>query len=771
MKENISGEEARALGTNMLALSPRRCAVRASVRFSVRLLLLFVLFHTPFALSQVSNTSAPGAPGSDAHWEDAGKEAVGTSASLVSKVWFTLRGGAMTEVFYPTIDRANVQKLELIIVHAQTGTVETESADTISSVVPDKDSLSFTQTNTARSGEYRITKRYTIDPERNVILIRIRFEGNLKRRENDYQLFVYYDPSLNNSGMHDTGWIEGEAFLSSDGDVSSALIVQEGLYDKPSSGFMRTNSNFSSMTNGFLGMSDGLTQLRSLPAGSFPRELKRFDRAESGNIVQVGELSRLGIEKEYCCQPYTLALAFGRTSAEALDAARASLSKGFEACEFEYRQGWRSYLRTVRRVGRRYEPQFRMAAMLLKAHEDKTYRGAMVASLSAPWGGGPNANEPNVGGYHTVWARDLYQVATAFVALGDRPAANRALDYLFKVQQRPDGGFPQNSWLDGPAAGGGLQLDEVAYPLVLAYQLGRTDGETWTKHVRPAADFLVRHGPATPQERWEEESGYSPSTIAAEVAGLVCAAEIARRNRDLTAAENYLRVADEWARNVERWTATTTGPHRRHQYYLRISDDDDPNDGAPLEINSNGGTYDEREIVDAGFLELVRLGIRRADDQLILKSLDVVDRLLRVETPNGPAWYRYNRDAYGERPDGGPYDARSGRGRLWTLLTGERGQYELALGHRAVAVRLLDAMLNFSNDGLMIPEQVWDKSESPRPGLRFGEGTGSATPLAWASAQFIRLAVNLQSGRNLDTPEIVAARYARGRTPNRRGTR
>lgn len=709
--------------------------------------------------AQTTNNVAPGAPGGDAQWESAGKVGVGTSATLDSKVWFTLGGGALTEVYYPTVDTANVQKLELIIVHAQTGRVETETRDTISQVVPDKDSLSFTQINTTRSGEYKITKNYTIDPQRNVVLIRVQFQGHFKRRENDYQLYVYYDPSLNNSGMHDTAWTEGKALLASDGDKASALIVQKSLYDDESPGFMRSKPNFSVTTNGFLGINDGLTQLQKEPRKAFLRELVQYKRAENGNVVQVGELARPPIEKEHCCQPYTLALGFGKTPGEALNAAQASLKKGFETCEAEYKKGWRDYLKTIRKVGLKYQAQFNMAAMILKAHEDKTYRGANVASLSVPWGGGENANEPNVSGYHTVWSRDLYQVATAFVAMGDRAAAERALNYLFTVQQKADGSFPQNSWLDGRPAGGGLQMDEVAYPLILAYQLGRMDKETWSKHVKPAADFILSKGPFTPQERWEEEAGYSPSTIAAEVAGLVCAAEIARRNGDEASAKTYLATADEWARKVEWWTATTNGTYGDKNYYIRISDDDDPNDGARLEINSNGGTYDEREIVDAGFLELVRLGIKRAHDPLIANSLAIVDKVIQVKTPNGAAWYRYNHDAYGERNDGGRYDARAGRGRLWTLLTGERGQYELARGLKVLARRRLDAMMNFANDGMMIPEQVWDRRENNSPGFRFGEGAGSATPLCWSMAQFIRLAVNLQEGRNLDTPSIVAVRY------------
>jgi glucoamylase len=746
-------------------------------------LLCALLTHaqTPHAQTPDGGPAAPGAPGKDARWEGAGKQGVGTSATAASKVWFTLRGGALTEVYYPTVDKANVQKLELIIVHAQTGTVETETGDTTSRVVPGKDALSYTQINTAKSGEYEIVKEYTADPERNVVLIRIGFRGHFKRRENDYQLFVYYDPSLNNSGMHDTAWTEGDALLASDGDVASALVVKDSFLDLKESlarlraqaqaeGFTVANPNFSLMTNGFLGVSDGLTQLRGPPPAAFPRTINAFGRARDGNVVQVAELSPPAIEREYCCQPYTLALGFGKTTDEALSAARASLKKGFDACRAEYEKGWRDYLKTLRRVRPKYRRQFNAAAMVLKAHEDKTFRGAMIASLSIPWGGGSNANEPNVGGYHLVWSRDLYQVATAFYALGDKASAGRALNYLFTVQQKEDGSFPQNSWLDGRPFWGSLQLDEVAYPLVLAYQLGRTDKETYVKHVRPAADFIIRNGPSTPQERWEEESGYSPSTIAAEIAGLVCAAEVARRNDDQTSAALYLAAADEWARSVERWTATRNGKHGGGSYYLRLTTDGNPDDGSPLELNNGAGSFDEREVVDAGFLELVRLGVKRADDALVAKSVAVIDKVIRVETPNGASFYRYNHDGYGEMDDGRPwnFDGKyTGQGRLWALLAGERGEYELARGLRRSALRRLDAMQGFANEGLMIPEQVWDKPHSPRPDLRIGEGTGSATPLAWSMAQFIRLAASIEANRNLLLPDIVAARYTKQTPPPR----
>jgi glucoamylase len=694
---------------------------------------IMMSFTCSGSFGQAAKSNAPGAPGNDAHWPSAAKNGFGTANTLSSKVWFTLHGGVMTEAFYPRLDVPNTQTLQLVVV-GESGT-ETESEDMEHRLeILDSRSLAFRQVNTARNGAYTITKTYVTDPLRPTILIYISFAT---RGNTPYSLYVYYDPSLNNSGRHDTAWTKGQALVAADAGVASAMISSAG---------------FAEMTSGYLGTSDGLLQLR--------KELRittACDRAENGNVVQVARIPK--------ATAFTLALGFGGNTNEALRNARMSLSKGFAKTRRDYEASWHEYHRSLAlptalpHLDAKYESQLRMAAMVLSALEDKTYRGAMIASPSVPWGGGPNANEPTASGYHTVWSRDLYHVATAFQAIGDKAAARRALDYLFRVQQKPDGSFPQNAWIDGRPIGRGLQMDQVAFPLVLAYQLGRTDRNTWLNHVKPAADFIVRHGPYTGQERWEEESGYSPSTIAAEIAGLVCGARIATLNRDQASADRYLKRADEWAINLERWTATAMGPHANGSYYLRITDNPDPHDGARFEINSGGGIHDEREIVDAGFLELVRLGIKAADDPLIHRSLAVVDRLIKIDTPNGAGWYRYNHDAYGERPDGRPYDGRAGLGRLWVLLTGERGEYDVARGDRDEARKRLNAMIAFANDGLMLPEQVWDRVEAPRKDLAFGEGTGSATPLAWSMAQFLRLAINAQTGHNTETPALVAERY------------
>ncbi len=699
---------------------------------------------------------AAGGPGLDAQWQSAGKQAVGTSAASDSKVWFTLANGMLTEVFYPQVDTANVNALQFIVVDPRTKTARTERDDANHRVVSlKKDSLTFQQINTAKSGEWKITKTYITDPKRPVVLIQVEFETKTPGLE----LYIYFDPSINNSGMDDRGFARQRSLVAVEKNIAAALLASTKLED---------------LTAGYFGSSDPLTALRSF--GKIPNA----DRsAGSGNVVLAAKVAKPA--------SFTLALGFGENEKQAERAAAASLKLGFARLRAEYDGQWKKYALSLPEIDGIYRDQFVMAAMVLKAQEDKTYPGASVASLSTPWGGGINGNNVT-SGYHLVWSRDLYHVATAHMALGDKAAALRSLDYLFKYQQREDGSFPQISWLDGRTVGDSIQLDEVSYPLILAYQLGRTDKKTYENHIKRSADYIAKTGPRTQQERWEEEAGYSPSTIAAEIAGLVCAAEIARINGDKDAAERWLAKADEWESNVEKLTATTTGKYGDGNYYLRLTANGDPDAGDKIELNNGAGTFDEREIVDAGFLELVRFGIKRADDPLIVRSLKVVDEKLRVQTPFGDGFYRYNNDGYGETFDGKRWNWDAtwrGKGHLWVLLTGERGQYELAKCPESDAGPLdrtpsakdreclrpaemrLKTMLGMTGEALMLPEQVWSRREIPTtpdlqfmPPLTFGKGTGSATPLAWSMSQFIRLAVNIKAGHNLETPDIVYRRYA-----------
>jgi glucoamylase len=691
----------------------------------------FFLFCLASVAPTVQGQVAPGAPGTIPTWTPGSKEAVGTAVSTDSRVWFTLQGGILTEVYYPRLDTADVRSLEFAVSDGKT--VWIESKDLLHSLSEiDENALAYRQTSSDPAGRFQITKTYATDPHRDTLLIDVTFSGSTA-----YSLYVLYRPSLKNSGYGNTGYSDGDALVAEKTGAASVLL---------------NSSGFKQMTSGFAGSSDGYTDLLLHHQIAWS-----YARAENGNIVQTAKVEGAR---------FTLALGFGATTAAAVQNARASLKSGFASVTADYTKGWNEYARTLRHVDSRYTRQFHRAVMTLKAHEDKTFPGAMIASMSIPWGFAVRADSPDVGGYHLIWARDLYEVATAMLAAGDRAAAERALDYLFNVQQKPDGSFPQNSWLDGKPYWTALQMDEVSYPMILAWQLGKGDPDTWQHHVRPEAEFVALHGPATQEERWEEVSGYSPSTIAAEIAGLVCAADIARKNGANDDADRYLKTADDWAGNLENWMVTKTGhlggPLAAEGYYIRIDNNTDPNDGYQLDVRNGGGTWDERDVIDAGFLELVRLGVRRADDPAIERSLKVIDSTIRVQTPGGPSFRRYNHDGYGETLFGGPWTGQ-GIGRIWPIFTGERGEYEVARGRDAT--NYLDAMLNFANPGGMIPEQVWDQADPTESGFVFGSGTGSATPLAWSMAQFIRLVVCIDEKRIVDQPAVVAEHFLKQNSP------
>jgi glucoamylase len=669
---------------------------------------------------------APGAPGETPSWTAASKEGVGTSMTTESKVWFTLGGGILNEVYYPRVDVADSRTLEFAVSDGKRLLIESRDMRHGIERLDDR-SLVFRQTSRDSTGRVRITKTYVTDPDRNTLLIDVTFTGSAGDR-----LYVLYHPALGNTGSGDTASTESGALVAHEGEIASALLSSGG---------------FAETSNGFAGVNDGYEDLM------LNRRLTtKYARAVGGNIVQAARIANP--------VRFTLALGFGSTPDSAVAAARGSLRTGFAAARTKYSKGWHDYLAPLVKVDPAYQKQFDLAAMVVRAHEDKTYRGAIIASMSIPWGFAISSEKPNVGGYHLVWARDLYEAATSLMVAGDSATARRALRYLFDVQQKPDGSFPQNSWLDGKPYWTSQQMDENSYPAVLAWQLGVTDGETWAKHVRPAAEYVMERGPVTQQERWEEVSGYSPSTIAAEIAGLVCASELAQINGAQADADRYLAKANEWAANVEKWMVTHTGhlggDLAQRGYYMRIDNNEDPNDGYDLDVHNGGGVWDERDVVDQGFIELVRLGIRPANDSVIVNSLKIIDSTIRVQTPNGPTFYRYNHDGYGETWFGGPW-LGEGVGRIWPIFAGERGEYEVARGGDPSLY--LRAMMGFANAGGMIPEQVWDRPNPGHSDFDFGEGPGSATPLVWSMGQFMRLAVAAKEKRVVEQPSIVAEHF------------
>lgn len=720
--------------------------VTAGAAMSLPLALLAPVSGTAAA---APGTEAPGAPGASANWTTGDKQGLGTSVGRDSKVWYTLADGALSEVYYPSGDTANVRSLEFAVTDG-TSFVDRESADTTHTVrLVDPRSLTYQQVNTARSGRYRITKTYVTDPRRHTLLTRVRFEP---LAPGAYRLFTLYDPAIGNSSLHDTATRTGTgrraALLAGDGAVASALVA--------SSGFKRTSS-------GFVGTSDGWTDL----AADYRLDWD-YATATDGNVLQTGEIPlRAGYGPAAGpATTFDLALGFGPSASSAERTARTSLALPFSVRAADYQSGWHRYLKSLRPAPKaltgRLATQYNVSVMTVKAHEDKINPGAFIASLTLPWGFAANADEGGQG-YHKVWARDEYQQVSSLLAAGDRAAADRAVTWLFTRQQLADGTFPQTSKVDGTPVDFAVQLDQTAFPIILAWQAGRTDDATWAG-VRAAANALVARGPTTPQERWEETGGYSNTTIPDMIAGLVTASDIARRRGDTATAALWLGVADEWQRSIEKWLFTTTGPYGDHRYYIRIDDDGDPNDESERDFGNAAGVHLEKAVVDAGFLDLVRLGVKAPDDPYVAESLPETDASLAVDAPSGRVWHRYTFDGYGEQADGSPWalNTPGTKGRAWPLLSGERGEYEVANGRDGLPY--LRTMANTANEGYMIPEQVWDQPEpAPAPyGYRPGKATGSASPLAWAMAQYVRLARAIDAGHPVETPAVVARRYASG---------
>jgi glucoamylase len=518
---------------------------------------------------------------------------------------------------------------------------------------------------------------------------------------------------------------------------------------------------FSRLSCGYVGQSDGWTDL-----SSDYRMKWEFGRATDGNIALTGELD-LGDRREF-----TMGLAFGDGLHNAATTLLESLATPFAEHRERYADQWN---RSCRRIlplekaasdgGDLYHGSY----SLLLAHEDKTYPGAFIASLSIPWG--ESKSDDDRGGYHLVWTRDMVNTATGLLAAGNTETPLRALIYL-AVSQHADGGFSQNFWIDGEPYWRGVQLDEVAFPILLAWRLQRKGGlgnfDPYPMVMR-AASYLILHGPATQQERWEEISGYSPSTIASNIAALICAASFAREQGDGAAAIFLEEYADFLERHVEAWMVTTQGTlvPGSPRHYIRIHPVDvgdpcpveDPNRGVLALANRPPGSrwrFPGKEIVDGGFLELVRYGIRKADDPVVVDSLRVLDAVLKVDTPEGPCWRRYNNDGYGQREDGGSFTG-FGKGRAWPLLTGERGHYELAAGRDPGPY--LRAMEKFASPTGLLPEQVWDEPDRPDLHMYLGRPTGSARPLMWAHAEYVKLLRSVADDTVFDLVPEVAARY------------
>jgi glucoamylase len=698
---------------------------------------------------------APGWPGIAPRWTSSAKTGVGTALNLHSRVWFTLSHGILNEIYFPRVDQACIRDFGLLITDGREYFSEEKRHCTFENLPIEPGVPVFMLTNTSIDGRYRIEKEVLTDPWRNVVLQKIKFvplQGTLK----DYRLYGLLASHLANMGYGNTGWVgqyKGHPMLFAKHKSCSLALGCSVPWLKRSVGFA--------------GVSDGWNDLSQHFQMAW-----EYDRAENGNIALTGE-----IDLAACDGEFILALGFGQIWAEAAQQVISTMLTSYAATRSDYVTHWQHWQRTLRKLDDRPRKKdlYRASVAVLRSHESKDFLGGIIASLSIPWGF--NKGDEDLGGYHLIWPRDLVESAGGLLAAGAHDDALRVLHYL-EATQEADGHWAQNMWLDGRPYWNGLQMDETAFPILLVDLMRREsprcfgEQDRWWPMVRKAAAFIVANGPVTQQDRWEEDGGYSPFTLAAEITALLVAADLAEAMGQASRAEFLRENADTWNDNIERWTYAINSDLAHEVgvegYYVRITPPNGDGAASPLQgfVAIKNRATDPNvpavEIVSPDALALVRFGLRAPDDPRILNTIKVIDELLSVKLPYGVGWYRYNRDGYGEHEDGSPFDG-TGIGRPWPLLAGERAHYELAAGNVARAEELLGVIESSTGSTRLIPEQVWDRRAIPDRELFPGKASGSACPLVWAHSEYIKLRRSLVDGKVFDQAPQTVERYLKNK--------
>jgi glucoamylase len=700
-----------------------------------------------------NNTEAPGGPGVKARWTSSAKSGIGKALNAGSDIAFTLSHGIVNEVYYPREDIPCIRDMGMIVTDGDQFFSEEKRhthhrTDRMGDDVP-----AYSVINRCIHERYSIRKEILTDPLRNTFLQQTHFRPD---RSGAYHLYVQLAPHMNDRGDNNNGWTgayKGVQMLFAEG---GGLVVA-----------LACSAPWKKRSVGFVGSSDGWTDLSRHKAMQW-----EYGRATNGNIALTGEIDVPSSGE------FLLALGFGRNWEEAANHCRGSLLDGFGIAKKRYIQGWTTWLDQLRNVRGKY---YKVSASVLRVNEAKSFPGAVVASLSIPWG--QAKGDDDKGGYHLVWPRDLVECAGGFTALETKEDALRIVNYLMSTQ-REDGSWPQNMWLEGSSYWQGRQTDQTALPIILLNKcnqhavLERERLARYWPGIKKALHYLLLNGPYTYQDRWEEEMGFTPFTLAAVIAGLLAGADIAELNNEDSLAEYCRQTADNWNDMIEHWTYVTGTPLAAacgvDGYYIRINP---YHDVAAADLgdrcinlkNHSGESGRTRvaELISVDALALVRFGLRDAHDPRILNTIKVIDARLKVETAAGPCWHRYNNDGYGEDKSGNGYTgnayAGDGIGRLWPLLTGERAHYEIAAGHKDEAIRLLKAMDEFSNNGLL-SEQIWDSDDIPEKDLFKGKHSGSAMPLTWAHAEYIKLCTSIRDNVIFDMPRETRKRYLQNTT-------
>lgn len=740
---------------------------------------------------------APSGNYSPSRWTSGNKAAVG-SAHSPCPVWFTLTGGVVSEVYFPRIDMPQIRDVQLLVTDGHSFFHDGWRSYDVSYKAFAPGVPGYTMTCTAKDQPYQIVYEIITTANTSCLLINaqiIPLPAAPAGFAKSLRAYVLVAPHIDGSTEHNNGYVAqtgyGKVLLANRDDKWLAVGA---------------NVPFHKCSAAFSGVNDGWQDI----VGQRRLMTYEFNSAKDGPIALTGELD-LTKAKEF---KFTLCCAFGQdafdvakpspdiqipdTRSEAPGARNAlayGLGDDFDNFKKRYIADWKAAGAQLPAPNTKVVPHdsvreklYQMSRAVLLMHEDQTYDGAFVASASIPWG--ENTKDHEGGGYHLVWPRDMSQTIGALACAGEYEAALHGLRFL-ATSQKSDGSLFQNFLVDGTPTGQQLQLDEVSFPVMHAFRMHRA-GKLLNRFdplplVIGCAAAIIWRGPKTEGERWEEKRGYSPSTLASNIAALICAGvlvrELAHQESLAVFFEDY---ADFLERHLESWTTTRNGTpngiilHSGIQhYYIRISDQEDPETAQVGGSNGQPGCA-AKDMVDAGFLELVRYGIRGPKDKLIEDSVKVVDEVIsRTFAPaHGGSeqricFHRYNHDGYGQKDNGQgwknyPGDSGDGVGGPWPLLAGERAHYELARGGDPEFY--LRSFESFATETGLFPEQVWtnpvkDVILPDGTPLRLVPGgpTGAAVPLVWAHAEYVKLIHSLEN--KLTNKEVVdfipevAARY------------
>ncbi|THF87455.1 glucan 1,4-alpha-glucosidase [Deinococcus sp. KSM4-11] len=662
---------------------------------------------------------APGAPGMNPTWASSDKDFVTTSLGP-GRVWATLGHGVLNEVYWPSTGEPQLRDLTFYLLGEDGRWIDLKRERRYALSTPAPYLPLPTVVHTGE--DYTLTLEVLPDPLRDALLIRFDLTG-------PYRLGMIVSPHLDTNGRENVAWVDGALFAHQHRHVLCLTA------DVP----------LAMASAGIVGTSDGWQDLNAHGTLTWT-----YSKAGPGNVALSAALDGpAGV----------IALAFSNTARGAWTLARSGLAEGFDAAKREFLRAWSAWGKNLQFPAPTPElaslAQF--SATVLKMHEDRTFPGAIVASLSTPWGDSTDT----LGGYHLVWPRDATLAAFALIAADQLEDARRILARFIATQQQ-DGHWPQNNYPSGDPFWTGLQLDETAFPVLLAAklrELGTPEFPGTPEMVRRAVGFVARTGPTSDQDRWEENPGVNPFTLAVAIAALVAGAEWLEDGERTDA----LRIADEWNERLETWcyVEPTALAHDLQVtgYYVRLAPPqaDGGLGGQVMLRNRMGETVMASALVSLDFSYLTRLGLRSGTDPRVRDTVTVVDALLRVSTPSGDLYHRYNSDGYGEHDDGRPFDG-SGIGRAWPLLTGERGHLALDAGEDALS--FIQAIARCASAGGLLPEQVWDAAAIPERGLFPGRPSGSAMPLVWTHAEFLKLLVAREAGFPVERLRGVEARYA-----------